>query len=1490
MMTRFRRLHFVVVLGWLLGIACGFSGLATPSVAVGEESSDTSDGLRVLFLGDNGPHVPAERAAELIPALAERGIAVEYTDDVADALTVERLGEFDGLIVYANIDTIEASQADALLEYVRGGGGFVPLHCASFCFRNDPRVVALIGGQFLRHDTGVFSVEPTEAGRSHPLMQGYRSFESWDETYTHTKHNPDGRTVLEVRAEGDGREPWTWVRTEGAGRVFYTAWGHDARTFTHPGFQNLVERGVRWACGGDPAKVPAWEPESPDPLEDVRTAPRPSVLPPLEYVDVGPKIPNYVSGEKWGTQTEPVGRMQKPLSPEASRRRFVVPEDFVVELVASEPELGGKPICMSWDHRGRLWVAETVDYPNEMRPEGEGRDRIRICEDTTGDGRADRFTLFAENLSIPTSIAFSHGGVIVHQPPHTLFLRDTDGDDRADERKVLFSGWKTDDTHAGPSNLQDGFDGWFYGVVGYAGFEGEIAGERRSFRTGFYRFRVDEVGGEVEVTDFEFLRNTDNNTWGLGISEEGLLFGSTANRNPSEFMPLANRFYERVRGWTSTRLEGIADTHLFDPITDRVRQVDHHGGYTAAAGHALYTARSYPPEYWNRTAFVAGPTGHLVGTFVLRPDGSGFRSTSPLNLIASDDEWSAPTMAEVGPDGHVWVVDWYNYIVQHNPTPAGFETGAGNAYVTDLRDKKHARIYRVRYDGDRGGAPPRTRSLAGATESELVDALRDPNLFWRRHAQRLLVESDATGVAGRLADWVRQENVDESGADTGAIHALRTLDLLGRLDGATSRAGLTHRSPGVVRVAVEVLPRTADGLAWLLESGVIGLGDAQVRLASMKAVAEMPKDAVMPDSEGGSGTGGVAEAVVTAVTDPRHRGDRWILDAATSAAATHAPGSLVALLDRSPETPAAGRIARVVAEHLARDGDGEGSERVIVAAADASPRLAAAVVDGLIAGWPSDAEHTVDRSTDAAMAELLTRLPGVSRGPLVRLARRWGSEELAKQADAIADSLLATVRDDEAAEEARVEAAEQLLELVGDAIAPVDALLEAITPQMSPGVASGVVEAVRRSRAEGVGERVIAKFGALTPAVRPAAIRVLASRPETTRTLLDAIASGEIPRDELTLDQQQALLAHPNREIRRQAERVMAEEGGVPSGDRVEVVASMMPAVDITGDVQHGRKVFEKNCANCHRYGELGKEVGPDLTGMAVHPKEELLTHILDPSRSVEGNYRSYSVLTADGIVITGMLASETRTSIELIDSQAKRHRILREEIDELIASDKSVMPEGFEKQIDLQGFADLLSFLTKKGRFVPLPIGEVATAVSTRGLFHEGDDGPDRLVLEDWSPKVVGEVPFRLVDPRGGRVPNLILLNGPLGTLPPKMPRSVRVPCNTDAAAIHLLSGVSGWGFPAHREETVSMIVRLHHADGTSEDHRLRNGVHFADYIRRVDVPGSEFAFAARGQQVRQLSIRPRRGGVIESIEFVKGDDATAPMVLAVTAERDAP
>jgi putative membrane-bound dehydrogenase-like protein len=814
------------------------------------------DELRVLFLGDNAAHRPAERFKQIEPVLREKDIELTYTDSLGD-LNPAKLAGFDCLAIFANHTAITPEQERALLEFVEKGGGLVPIHCASFCFHNSPKYIELVGGQFRSHGAGVF--KETIVNGDHPIMQGLQPIESWDESYVHAKHNTN-RIVLAERRDDKGAEPYTWVREHGKGRVFYTAWGHDQRTWGNAGFQALLENGIRWAAANSPARLKVAE-----------------GLAPLEYMDAPAPLPNYVPSTRWGVQGDPIKTMQKPLPPEESIKRLAVFPGFEKTLFASEPEIT-KPIWLSWDERGRLWIAETVDYPNDMQRQGEGRDRLKICEDTNGDGRADKFTVFAEKLSVPTSFVFANGGVIVVHSGKTEFFKDTDGDGKADEQKVLFSGWGTNDTHAGPSNLRYGFDNWIWGTVGYSGFRGTVGGKEIRFGQGIFRFKPDGSA-------LEFIRSSNNNTWGLGWSEDGIVFGSTANGNASMYMPIPNRYYEAVNGWSASRLETIADSQRFYPLTEKVRQVDYHGRYTAGSGSALYTARSFPKEYWNKAQFVAEPTGHLLGLFFLIPNGADFTAHNARSFLASDDEWTSPIAAEVGPDGALWVIDWYNYIIQHNPTPQGFQNGRGNAYLTPLRDKTHGRIYRIAYNKAEAS---QVRDLSQADGAQLVAALKSDNMLWRLAAQRLIIDGAKKELVPALCDLVADNSVDEIGLNPGAIHALWTLDGLGAFVSSDAKAvaaatkALQHKSAAVRRAAVSVLPRNESSMNAIVAAKLAEDTDAQVRLAALLAISEMP----------------VSEAAGPAIFQALQKNaeDRWIPDAATAAAARHDSAFLRAVL------------------------------------------------------------------------------------------------------------------------------------------------------------------------------------------------------------------------------------------------------------------------------------------------------------------------------------------------------------------------------------------------------------------------------------------------------------------------------------------------------------------------------------------------------------------------------------------------------------------
>ena len=1450
----------------------------------------TAVDLKLLFMGDNGHHRPSERFHELAPVMEARGIALKYTDRMEN-LTAETLADFDGLVLFANIDKIEDAQARAVLDYIASGKGFIPLHCATFCWRNNPEIVKLMGGQFQRHGGQVFGVVNAEP--THPIMKDFGGFTSWDETYIHTLHNEENRTVLEYRVEGDQapgntKEPWTWVRTHGKGRVFYTAWGHDSRTWTNPGFSNLVERGIRWACGQDVSVVPAFHdtesftpPKMTELTKDVK---------PFEFIDVGPKIPNYTPGNRWGVQGDPKTTMQLPLRVEESMKHYSMPEGMVLRRYADESNFQAKPIAMNWDEGGRLWICETLDYPNEL---GQNRDRIRICEDTDGDQVADKFTIFAEGLSIPTAIVIYRGGAVVHNATETIYLKDTDGDDKADQTTVLMTGFSAGDTHGGISNFRYGLDNWIWAMQGYNDSTPEFDGKKAdSFRQGFWRFKLSNTD-PPKVTAVEFIRSTNNNTWGLGLSEEGLVFGSTANHNPSTFVPIPNRYYEKVRGWAAPDIGTIADTWKFSAITENIRQVDQFGGYTAGAGHALYTARTFPKQWWNKTAFVCEPTGHLIGTFLLRRDGATYKSTSPTNLLASDDEWASPIMAEVGPDGAVWVIDWYNFIIQHNPTPNGFTNGKGNAYESDLRDKKHGRIYRVLPTADGKDVLHPWKSLANASVEDLVATLKHPSMNWRLQAQRLLVDrinaDTREDILSPVLELIRDQSVDEIGLNVGAIHGLQTL-------GGTAyrhlnleyksasyvrpviESALAHPSAGVRRNAIAVLPHDEFGLAAMLNASALFTdNDAQVRLQAFITLSDMPAS-----DEAASV---IFAAAAMAPSDP------VIMDALTIAASVHCTKRLSRFSAvAGKETPNSSlQIVTRVSEHLGRTRpDAAALEAMLTDLASAEPKVIDAALQGLVEGLPAKFDVKSTDGMDKGFVKLLEATSGSARSKVVRVAGVCSSKALESYSKEIVDSLLKVVADSDADAAERVNAAKEAVSFQSTNTDVLRAVLKVINLQTVPDVGVGLIEAAGQSTVENAGELMIERADQMTPQMKSAALRVLLSRPATTSALLAAIKAGKLEIGDLSLDQKQALRAHPDKDIRAIAEKLMAAGGGLPDADRDKVLKSLLPICEEKGDAKAGKAMFVKHCSKCHMHGTEGKAIGPNLTGMAVHPKHELLTHIIDPSRSVEGNFRIYTVVKTDGIVLNGMMSGESRTAITLIDTEGKENQIAREDIDELVRSRKSLMPEGFEKQMTNEELSNLLTFLTDKGKYIPVSLDRYATAISTKGLFSDGDNGPDRMVFSDWTPKIFKDVPFILTDPRGQTTRNIILLYGPNSPLPASMPKSVTLPCNSEAKAIHILGGVGGWNFPFDDAKTVSMIVRLHYKGGETEDIELLNGVHIADYIRKVDVPKSDFAYMLGGQQVRRVIVNPKNTeATIETIELVKGPDRSAPIVMAVTIER---
>ena len=1193
------------------------------------------------------------------------------------------------------------------------------------------------------------------------------------------------------------------------------------------------------------------------PVSEGRVEKPRSGLKPFEYIEAPGPLPNYTPNAPWGTQAEPIRTMQKPLDPNESMQHLVVPAGFETRLFASEPDVV-KPIWLAWDARGRLWIAETVDYPNELQPPGEGRDRLKICEDTDGDGRADKFTIFTDKLSIPTGFVFANGGVIVIHSGKAEFFKDTDGDDKADERKVLFSGWNMGDTHATASNLRYGFDNWIWGVVGYSGFRGTVGGKEIRFGQGIFRFKPD--GSKLE-----FVRSSNNNTWGLGFTEDNIIFGSTANGNASMYMPIANRYYEAVNGWSASRLETIADNQRFYPLTDKVRQVDFHGRYTAGAGSAIYTARSFPRDYWNSVQFVAEPTGHLLGKFHLEARGADFIAHNDRNFLASDDEWTSPVCAEVGPDGALWVSDWYNYIIQHNPTPRGFRTGKGAAYETPLRDKTHGRIYRVAPATDaarkneqpnapESNASARRLQLNKASPQELVAALQNDNLLWRMHAQRLLVERGDKDVVPALCELAQNTAVDEIGLNPAAIHSLWTLQGLSAFENSDGRAAeaalaaLKHRSAGVRRAALAVLPRNEASLNAVLK--LLEDSDAQVRVAALLACSEMP-------ASPSAGT-----AIFAALQEARNADDRWIPDAITTAAArndtyflnallsTYKPTTSAATSDTATNllpnpsfeevndgkpvgwrtsshggrgvlmladvghsgkrsvrisseeggdvswsaevpvkprtdyrltgwiktenvrkvggangamfnvhelqdpvrggtkaltddndwtqvqlsfnsgalqqvtinclfggwgratgsawfddvelTPAAGselageggRVVRLVTSHYAQRGPIDTIVPTLGSLKGASPTLAVAILDGLVAGWPQDKAPTLSEADKKTLTSLMESMPESIRDRLLALSQRWNQPELfGANIAAITESLKKQITDVTAADDQRVAAAKRLIGL--DARPEmVELVLQQVTLLSSPALGSGLVSALTESRSSETGRALIGHWSQLAPSVRRPAIAALLRRGDWTTALLDAVEKKVINKTDLSPDHWSQVKQNPNRMIAQRAERLSATTAAI-SADREALVKNLLPLAKEKGDAGRGKEVFAANCANCHFFNGQGGKIGPDLTGIGSRDRTEILLDILDPNRSVEANYRLWNVTTKDGQTFSGRLDAETQTSVELLDTTAQKLVIQRKNISTMEASQLSIMPTGMEA-LPASDLKALLTYLTE--------------------------------------------------------------------------------------------------------------------------------------------------------------------------------------------------
>ncbi len=547
--------------------------------------------------------------------------------------------------------------------------------------------------------------------------------------------------------------------------------------------------------------------------------------------------------------------MTLPLSPDSSKPCIQLPAGFTANLWASERTAGGGTrslVAMNWDEKGRLWGVETRDYPNRILSNpligGGGTDRIVILEDSNGDGIADSRKVFAEGFNLLTGIVHTVDGIVVAMAPHILLFKDVNGDDIPDSAaRILYTGFSRNDTHGTISNLTYGIDNWIYGISGYNGgtITSPSTGQTFSGPWGSRIFRFKSDGSMIQS-----LSPLNLNAWGLGLSETGQVFASNANRDHSmhQIYPGATRqtpVYSGANpGYVAEAGSSPAWAHPH-PVTKHINI--NNAGYPATSNHSLYTARQFPQRYWDRIAFTCDGPHHLCHEVILSPSGSSFKSAEDTlrpNIFASTDPWTAPIQAHVGPDGTLWVLDWYNYLMNHNGICGKIACGTGAAQISPIRDTIRTRIYRVVYTG-RPVDP--ILNLTTATEDQLLVTLSHTNLLWRLQAQRLLLKRGSNaGLISKLSNILNQKSVNDMGESPEVIHAIRTLQGFGLFtaDPVTwvpvLKGLLLHPSAGVRWNALDAMPTVTLSTSAILEQGRINDPDPLVRIRALYILTTLP--------------------------------------------------------------------------------------------------------------------------------------------------------------------------------------------------------------------------------------------------------------------------------------------------------------------------------------------------------------------------------------------------------------------------------------------------------------------------------------------------------------------------------------------------------------------------------------------------------------------------------------------------------------------------
>ncbi len=949
-----------------------------------------------------------------------------------------------------------------------------------------------------------------------------------------------------------------------------------------------------------------------------------------------------------------------PRSPAEALATFQVVPGFRIEQVAAEP-LVQAPVAMSFDEDGRLYVVEMIDY-SEQGDEHLGR--VRLLEDTDGDGRFDKASVFADRLSWPTAVLCYDGGVFVGAPPDIHYFKDTDGDGRADVNRTAFTGFHRTNVQGLLNSFQWGLDNRVHGATSTSGATVHRPGSAgpRPVPLNGRDFSFDPRTLELRPTSGGAQHGMSFDDWGRKfvcsnsdhiqiimyedryVARNPFLAAPGARVSIAADGPQAEVYrISPVEPWRSVRTRLRAGGFVPGLVEGGGRAA---GYFTGATGTTIYRGDAFPAGYRGQ-AFVGDVGSNIVHRKTLEPNGVGMiarRADDRREFVASSDTWFRPVQFANAPDGALYVLDMYREVIEH---PASLPPEI-KKYLDLTSGRDRGRIYRVVPDGYR--QPKRTR-LGSATTAELVAALESPNGWHRDTAARLIFERRDHAAVAPLKAFVTRSKVPVA-----RVHALSALAGLGALDCATVLLALCDDRPEVREHALRASEAFLDASAEL-RTKVLAMNrdpDPRVRYQLAFTSGQIKSDARFP---------------ALAALAKRDGGDPWMRLAVLSSLPDGAGRVLTALLTDADfcRSPAARAIVPALAYQVGvQEKDEEAGS--ILERLEALPVRDRPLALVLVRGLHEGIAH---RGTPSA-AKLFapgSRAEGFLRD-LIASARQTAGDERRTLAD-------------------RVEATRALS--LGRFRDAKDVLAGLLGSRQPPELRSAAVTTLAGFRDDEVGDLLVGEWATYGPGLRAAAVETIFSRKPWVFALLRGVDSGAVAATDLDPARLKVLEHDPDEGVRR---RVKALSSKLKPRRRGEVVMAYQQSLTIPGDRERGKVSFEKVCSACHTLEGKGYEVGPSLLAIKNRGAAAVLTNVLDPNAEVNPQYVNYVGTTRDGRSVSGMIASESATGVTFRRAEGKEDTVPRRDLEDLKSSGASIMPEGLEKELDVQAMADLLAYL----------------------------------------------------------------------------------------------------------------------------------------------------------------------------------------------------